>query len=138
MALLPGPLMPGETQTASLASGSKTSLVTATGKDVITLSLAPGAWDVRGTAYFTFGTTTSFTALQAGISTAANTLGAEDTFSSIVTAANVPTAALDMGVATPTLRINCLVATTVRLVVSCVFTVSTLQAYGTIRAFRVR
>jgi hypothetical protein len=50
----------------------------------------------------------------------------------------VPTAAVDPAFTTPVVRLSLAATTTVYLVSRATFTVSTLKAYGTIRARRVR
>lgn len=140
MAAFPGVGSPGYYTSVSLLAASADSLSTGTAKSLTgcSLVLAPGEWDVTAIADFQFGATTSYTALFAGISTTVDTIGAQDTFICQVTAANVPTAANDMAIDAPIARIAATVATTVYLTVKGVFTVSTLKAYGTLRARRVR
>ena len=140
MSFLPGTNSVGGYQSASLASGSAVSLSTGTAKTPTgcSIALSPGEYDVEGVVDFQFGATTSYTALWAGIGTSADTLGAADTASVMVTAANVPTAATDMSLTTPTVRFGITTATTVYLVAKATFTVSTLKAYGTIRVRKVR
>jgi hypothetical protein len=129
----------GELITASLAVGSATALVTATAKDVITISLTAGDWDVTGVVDFAPAATTNATLLLAGASQTANTLGADDTYSSTVflTAGQVTTNGNYRQVI-PTQRFSLAATTTVRLIAQATFTVSTMTAYGTIRARRVR
>lgn len=127
----------GEIKTASLAVGSATSLVTNTPKTVISLALTPGDWDVRGVMDFLPAASTSITMLSEGVSTVDNTFGADDTYSANHMAAVVPTAIAQRRNA-PVRRINIAVATTIYLVANATFTVSTLTAFGTITARRVR
>jgi len=128
----------GEYGTATIATGASISLSTTVGANVTSLSLTAGDWDVSGAVDYTFGATTNFTALRQGISTVSATLGGQDTFSVLALAGNVPTAAVDMALLTPIVRLSLNATTTIYLVTQCVFTVSTLKAYGTIRARRMR
>jgi len=126
-------------------SSPGTALTTATGKDVVTVSLTAGDWDVQGTCDYTFGATTNYTQLQCGISDTANTLLSQsgsanvgtDANSNITTTGVVPTA-LPVNQSTPVVRVLLSGNTTIRLVALATFTVSTLSAFGTIRARRVR
>ncbi len=128
----------GELLSATVATGSSVSLTTATTANITSVSLTAGDWDCSGTVDYTFGATTNYTGLQQGISTTSATLGAQDTFTSQVTAGNVPTAAIDMALPTGTVRVSLAGTTTVFLVAKGTFTVSTLKGYGTIRCRRVR
>jgi len=128
----------GEFVTATVATGSSVSLTTATPANVISISLTAGDWDVRGVVDYTAAATTSITNQRQGVSTTSATLGAQDTFTSLSLAAQVPTAAIDSAFATPVVRLSLAATTTVYLVTNATFTVSTLKAYGTISARRVR
>jgi hypothetical protein len=141
MALVPGPGQPGEYSEAVVASGSATSLSTGTAKTVVgaTISLQPGIWEVKGVIDFQFGATTSYTQLQAGLSTTTDTLdSAQDHAWGMCAPATVPTAALDITVSVPSQTVTVRVATTYQLVAKATFTVSTLKAYGKIYARRIR
>lgn len=128
----------GEILSSTVASASAVSLTTNTAANVTSLTLTPGDWDITAVADFQFAASTSYTALQAGLSTTSQTLGSQDTFKTIATAANVPTAAFDPNLVVPIMRLSVAANTTVYLVAKAVFTVSTLKAYGSIRALRVR
>ena len=128
----------GEVQSCSLATGSSVTLTTATTADVCSISLTAGDCDCGGVADYTFGATTSYSALQQGISTTSATLGAQDTFTSIVVAANVPGSAVDSALSLPLVRVSLAGTTATYLVVRGTFTISTLKAYGTMRCRRVR
>lgn len=127
----------GELLTAALAVGSATSLVTATAKTIVSVSLTAGDWDVDGVVNFLPAATTSLTELSAGASSTDNTLGADGTFIGDTIAAAV-LGAVTLRKAIPTQRFSLASTTTVYLVGSATFTVSTLTAYGSIRARRVR
>lgn len=141
MALTPGPGQPGEYKEVVVASGSASSLSTGTAKTVVgaTLSLQPGVWEVNGVIDFQFAANTSYTLLQAGISTTTDTLSAtQDQTWGLCMPATVPTAALDLTFPVPTRTVTVATATTFQLVAKGTFTVSTLKAYGTISARRIR
>lgn len=129
----------GELLSGTLAVGSATSLVTATSKDVATVSLTAGDWDVTGVLDFLPGGTTSATLLLAGANSATNALGVDDTYASTVfpTAGQVTTAG-NYRMAIPTQRVSLAATTTWRLIAQATFTLSTMTAYGTIRARRIR
>jgi hypothetical protein len=128
----------GEYVSSSIATGSSVSLSTGTGATVTSISLTAGDWDVSGDVAFTFGATTSYTFIGGGVSTTAATLGGVDNNFQFVTAASVPTNAIDMVKPTPTVRISISGTTTVYLIAQSNFSVSTLKAYGSIRARRIR
>lgn len=127
----------GELLTAELAVGSATSLVTATAKTIISVSLTAGDWDVNGVVNFLPAATTSLTSHSAGSSSTDNTLGADGTLVSDSVAA-VVLGSVTLRDAFPTQRFSLASTTTVYLVGSATFTVSTMTAYGSIRARRVR
>jgi hypothetical protein len=130
----------GELLTASLLVGAATGLVTATAKDVITIALTGGDWEISGVIDFHPAATTNATLLLSGASLVANTLGADDTFSSQVflTAGQV-TVAGDYRQIIPLQRVSVVPAGAVaHLVAQATFTVAAMTAYGTIRARRVR
>jgi hypothetical protein len=122
--------------TNTVATGSSVSLTTATAADVTSISLGAGDWDVWGVVDYTPAASTSITNQTQGISTTSATLGAQDTFSSLTLAAEVPGASPESALPTPVVRLNLSTTTTVYLVAKATFTVSTLKAYGTINARR--
>lgn len=128
----------GEFISASVIAGSAISMTTSITHNVTSIVLTPGDWDVFGAVDFTFGSTTSYTNLKGGTSTTSAAIGAQDTFFDYETAANVPTAGQDHTWVVPTARYSVAVTTTVWLIASGVFTVSTLKGYGSIRARRMR
>lgn len=125
----------GNFKTASLASGSATSLTTATAKTIISLSLEAGDWDVSGMVAFDPAATTSETAHIVSISTTNNTHGATTERNARGFAA-VVTAGFETNMPTPVVRLSLAATTTVYLVASANFTVSTMTAYGIINARR--
>jgi len=127
----------GEIITATLASGSAISLTNGTSANVTSISLTAGDWDVNGTVFYVTTGTTVTQALVTDISvTSATTntapgLGSYTYFGGSFTG-------LAKASSTGTSRISISVTTTVYLVVSPSFTVSTATAYGFLRARRVR
>lgn len=128
----------GEYVSSTVATGSSVSLTTNTTANITSISLTPGDWDVTGVVDFTFGATTSYTNLQGGVSTTSATIGGQDSYFDFETAATVPTATKDPAFTVPTVRLTLTSTTTVYLVAQATFTVSTLKAYGTLRARRVK
>jgi hypothetical protein len=132
----------GEYVSATLASGSATSLVTATAKTVTSISLTAGDWDVRGCVAFTNTATTNYTVVSGGISQTANTLPTNmdlDTASrfQLVKAAGT-TGAGSFGHNLAPCRISLNATTTIYLIAFATFSASTVNAYGWISARRVR
>ena len=123
--------------TAAVAAASAVALTTNVTANVTSISLTAGDWDVTGIVQYTPAATTSITQLTQGSSSTSATLGAQGTFSKFVTAANILTA-VDPAWALPTVRFSLTTTTTIYLVANATFTVSTLAAYGVIRARRVR
>jgi hypothetical protein len=134
----------GEFVTATVAAGSAVALTTATGANVTSISLTAGDWEVDGQVDFSPAATTSVTQYNASCSLTSATLapqaggsglGTDATFT-INQAAQVPVSTFMAP--TITVRLSIAATTTVFLVAQAVFTVSTLSAYGTIRARRAR
>ena len=128
----------GEFVTSTVAVGSAVALTTGTTANVASLSLTAGDWDVRGQVDYRAGATTSITILKQGVNTTSATLGSQDSFTTNVFAAVVPTASNDIGNTFRQQRISIASTTTIYLVASATFTLSTLSAYGTISARRIR
>ena len=128
----------GEAIQSTIAVGSAVSLTTGTSATVTSISLPAGEWYVNGQVDYRSGASTSITILTQGISTTAATLGAQDTFSRNVSAAFVPTASNDVGLPMRGQLFTLTTTTTIYLVANATFTVSTLSAYGTIEARRIR
>jgi 6-phosphogluconolactonase (cycloisomerase 2 family) len=132
--------MVGELLSASLASGSATSLTTDTPKTIISLSLTAGDWDVEGVVGYLPGATTNYTHLSQGLSTTTNTMPSAD--SGAQCALTLPStgggSAMELIQDTPTVRMSLAATTTVYLVSHTVFTTSTMTAFGSIRARRFR
>lgn len=131
----------GEFVTATLGIGSAVSLTTNVVANVTTLSLTAGDWDVWGEVWYGGGSTTNYTLCTAAINVTSATLTAapnatypqvQQTPSGNIGASGAPV------VPTSISRISVASTTTVYLLAFAVFTVSTLAAYGVIRARRVR
>jgi hypothetical protein len=129
----------GELIEATLASGSATSLTTATAKDIITASLTAGDWDVSCVVYFVPTATTSMTNWTASVSATANTLDiTPGRWGQWAGAAQVDVSTAPKSQSVNPYRISLSGTTTLRCVAQATFTASTLTAYGYIRARRVR
>lgn len=129
----------GQYTESVIAQASATSLTTGTPKNITSISLGAGDWDVSGVVAFLPAATTSVTVYIAAINTTSATLpvaaaGGRAQHSS---AAQVPGGAQDV-LGIPTVRLSLSGTTTVYLVGQANFTVSTMTAYGGIRARRMR
>lgn len=125
----------GQITSSLIATGSATSLTTATAKNVTSISLTAGDWDVEGNVNFNL-TGATMTASSAGISATSATLPTDGT----EVASGVVTTALTAvnGISLPRKRISIASTTTIYLVASATFTLGTEAAYGAITARRVR
>jgi len=124
----------GEQLRATLALGSATSVTNNTAKNVTSVSLTAGIWDVTGIVCLRNATTG--TGLSMGISTTSATLQNNYGDDTILTP-TFSTATSDSCMTCPALRITLTATTTVYLVVFALFTVGTPVAYGRISATRV-
>lgn len=134
----------GEFVTATVAVGAAVALTTATTTNVTSISLTAGDWDLSGQVDFNPGATTSITVLQGGVSLTTATLAGQAGGAGLGTD---PTLVITQPAAVPVgqvhiqagpVRLSISATTTVFLVAQGTFTVSTLAAFGTIRARRVR
>ena len=130
----------GEYVSGTLAVGSATSLTTATAKTIISISLTAGDWDVAATGYILPAAGTQVASVASSISQTNNTLDTAN--GSIVSNALgnmvVATFSTEHGVPVAPVRISLSGTTTIYLVMTATFSVSTMTAYGNIRARRVR
>lgn len=133
-----GTVVNGDYLTQLRASGnSLTSTVPITaGAAPVSITLPVGDWDVWGIADFSPAATTSITNITAGISTVNNTFGGQDSFVANRFAAVVPNATMQLN--SPIVRIRSNGTTVVYLIVASTFTVSTMQAFGSIFARRAK
>jgi hypothetical protein len=143
--------LPGETSTGSASAGnvgeyiesvipvgSAVSQTNITAKNVTSISLSAGDWDVYGSVVFVPAGTTSVTSLFMGLSATSATLDLTNgRFAAISTASQVPAGSQTTLAAGP-LRFSLSGTTSIFLVSDPSFGVSTMTAYGIIRARRVR
>jgi len=133
----------GQFITSTVAAGSAVALTTATGKDVTTISLTAGDWDVSGQVDFVLAGVTA-TLFQSGISLSTNTLPSQaggsgmgtDALVGVPLLTTILSATYCQGIAP--VRISLAATTTVYLVAQAAFSAGTNTAYGTLRARRVR
>jgi hypothetical protein len=128
----------GEYVEAILGSGSATSLTTGTAKTVTSISLGAGDWDVRLVGSFIPAGTTSITQLGAYISLVNNTVDTTAGRFCQTPMAAVVSGGQGFSIGIPPYRFSLSGSTTIYLVVSANFTVSTLTAWGIISARRIR
>jgi hypothetical protein len=127
----------GELITSAVAKISATALTANTFKNITSISLTPGDWDVFGQVMVTGTASTNFNTLQGGASLVS---AGSDTMRelSIVMAPFVPGASFDIGGPFPATPLSISVTTTVYLVAKAAFSASSLSGWGTISARRVR
>lgn len=126
----------GETLSSNIAVGTPVALVSATSKDITSLSLTGGNWDVWGTVCFVANAATTATIFQGGISTVLNTLATPPGGgASYQLTTSVAAGALEPCFPVGSV-INNNVATTMHLVANSTFAVNTMSAYGYIAARR--
>jgi hypothetical protein len=123
----------GEVISSSVLVGSAVALTSTANANVTSISLTAGHWDVVGRVAFTPGATTSVTALFGSISQTSATHG--NGFSHY-SAAFVPNAAMAHTATPQTIKLSS--TTTIYLVATANFTVSTMTAHGEIVATRRR
>ena len=128
----------GEYVISTIATGSSVALTTTVAANVTSISLTAGDWDISGAICYTFGATTSYTNLAGGASTTTGVLPSQEKLFDFETPATVPTAGADCTFVIPTIRISIAATTTIFLVTTTTFTVSTLKAYGFLAARRAR
>lgn len=138
----------GEYLEANLLTANAISLTSTTSANITSVVLTPGDWDVDAIIDFVPAATTSVTQMNVSVSTTTGTLASQAPSTSaainigpfatttINQAAAVPAAEITISGAT--VRISVTSNTTVFLVANAVFSVSTMTAYGSIRARRVR
>jgi hypothetical protein len=125
----------GEFVQALLASGSATSLTTATAKNITSISLTAGDWDVSGNINFSAGTAT-VTGTAGGISTMSATLPTDG--SEVYSGVQVTLLSETDSVTLPRKRISIATTTTVYLVGRSTFSAGSVSGFGQINARRVR
>lgn len=127
----------GEFLSATLTTGSAITLANDIQANVITLSLPPGDWECGGVISFKFAASTSYTAVAYGLSTVSISLLSDTSTGRFATPAAVP-GAMTITLPLPNVRFSLAVTTTIYLVGYSLFSVSTLTAFGHIRARRAR
>ena len=130
----------GEFSSSIIASGSAVSLVTNTGKDLTSLSLTAGDWDVWAIFNFIPAASTNITQMIGSISLATNTpslLGDRCSFTTYGSGGVVP-GAINCGCPMIQTRINVSGTTSVFAVAQASFTVAGLTVWGSLQARRVR
>ena len=129
----------GEFINNSVAIGSAIALTSGVPANVTSIALTAGDWDVWGLVATNPTTTTTQSQVIGSINTASATNGGITGVGSSITAYSSPSVANEANfINVAPCRINVTVTTTVFLVADCVFAVSTLGAYGSISARRVR
>lgn len=125
----------GEFVSSLVASGAATGLTTATAKNVTSIALTAGDWDVEGNVNFA-ATTATATGATGGISATSATLPTDgsEVYSGLQTTLLSDTNSVTM----PRKRINVSANTTVYLVAKATFSAGTVSAFGSINARRVR
>lgn len=129
----------GEYISSTILSGSAVSLVTGTAKNVTSISLTGGDWDVWGSIGFTANAATTATEFSGGINTATNTLptppgnGAFARLGISVGAGGVEPV-FPLG----SVRVPLSSTTTIYLVAESAFAVNSMSAFGFIAARRRR
>ena len=128
----------GEYVESVIVTGSAVSLVTGTAKNVTTILLTAGDWDVDTSAYFNSTGTTVVTGITLSINpTTDNTLDlTAGRWGQLLI--NNPAGPPTINTSVPPYRLSLSGTTTIRMVVQGTFSASTLAAWGIIRARRVR
>jgi hypothetical protein len=130
----------GEYISASVVSGSAVSLTSGAASNITSISLTAGDWDVYANIYNISGSGTLATSFFGQITTTSATFTFPPTITTPASGGNNLTASATEGfyLAVGPARINVSGTTTVYLVATSVFTVSTLGGYGWIVARRRR
>lgn len=130
----------GEYISSSIASGSAISLTTITAADITNISLTAGDWDVTAMCAYKGGATTVMLFTQCSISLVSATISTTvGQTIGIYNASAVPFGSIvEIDYPITPVRINLAATTTVYLSTNASFSVSTLSAFGIIRARRVR
>jgi hypothetical protein len=128
----------GEVVSSNVLTGSAVSLVSATAKDITTISLTAGDWEVSGVVAFKPAGTTTITQQIAAINTATNTLPTLDPATPLEQQSGSAVAGVGSIMGTGTARVSLSATTTYRLIAQSTFATSTMAAYGYIYARRMR
>jgi hypothetical protein len=130
----------GEYVSATLVGGSATALTTAVAKDVTSISLTAGDWEIWGNVAFYAGTATQSIILAGWISTTSATIPASPNNGCFTNISGVTFTNTAYGPTLPVgrMRLSLSSTTTVYLTAYAAFTVSTQAVYGFIGARRCR
>lgn len=128
----------GEYIESVIAAGSAVSLVSGAQKDVTTISLSAGDWDVSGVVNWIPASGTTYTNITASISLTANTNDITNgRFTGFAGSSQTP-GAVGWGNPVGPLRFSLTTPTTIHLIAGATFGTSTMSAYGLLRARRAR
>lgn len=127
----------GQLLEARLDVASATALTTGVSKNVTSVALTAGCWDITGFVGTITTGTTSTTRVQAAISAVSATLPAADPYYGYTQITQPATTNANQLVPIGAVRVNISATTTYYLVAASTFTVSTTTAYGAIRATRI-
>jgi hypothetical protein len=125
----------GEYVSSTIALGGAVSLATTTTANVTSISLTAGDWDVTGVVDYAMTSATA-TNFNHGVSVTSATLGGQDMYVQKPFAFAGSSAVF--GDAVPVTRISLASTTTIYLVAQATFSGGSVDAYGTIRARRIR
>lgn len=125
----------GEYVESLIASGSATALTTATAKNVTSISLTAGDWDVSGNVNFA-ATTATVTGTSGGISSTSATVPTDG--SEVFSGVQVTLVSENDSVTLPRKRFSLSGTTTVYLIAKSTFSAGSVSAFGQINARRAR
>jgi len=128
----------GEYKESEVLIASAVSLVTATAKDITSLSLTPGDWDVWGVIDMNPAGTTTMSTVEGWISTTSATAPTKPNKGALFHYQQSFGAGLAQDFPVGRRRISIAATTTVYLSVKVSFAISTLSAYGLLAARRFR
>lgn len=128
----------GEFVSATVSPLAAVALFTGIAANVTTISLSAGDWDVSGVLAFLPTATTSYRSAGGGISLTSLALPDLSTGAGVQWAGSAQIPVLPFGMTAGPLRVSIAATTTVYLTAMAAFTVSTLRAYGSISARRMR
>jgi hypothetical protein len=120
-----------------IPSGSSLSLTTGVTRNITSLTLPAGDWDIDGTVLYTPTSTTTVTGYYSGISTTSNTLPNEQDYMTGGVGYTRAATAATFNLRSPTTRIRSTGSTVVYLVAQGVFGASTLVACGKLTARKI-
>lgn len=131
----PAPNTVGEYFETAFPFGSAVSLTSSETKNVFSISLPAGDWDVEGNVNISYTSATS-TDRSAGLTTTSATIPSNGT--GVSSAVQFTTTTIVDGITIPRKRFLLTATTTIYMVVRTTFTAGSAAAYGAITARRVR